>query len=136
MNGWNWTGLLPKASYNGPVTKCIQWLMKRADKISKMSCECTVNHSLLMLSEQKDFSSNDTNFTKNKYRRSVCHSKLLDIFYLKLTWNSTWYSWVFWNHLCKRWFTVFRMVHNELKFVIQKLKKDTRRWWHLKPIIV
>lgn len=27
---------------------------------------------------------------------------------------------VFWNHLNMRWFTVFLMVHNELKFVIQK----------------
>lgn len=27
---------------------------------------------------------------------------------------------VFWNHLNTRWFTVFLMVHNELKFVIQK----------------
>lgn len=29
-------------------------------------------------------------------------------------------SQVFWNHLNTRWFTVFPMVHNELKFVIQK----------------
>lgn len=29
-------------------------------------------------------------------------------------------SHVFWNHLNTRWFTVFPMVHNELKFVIQK----------------
>lgn len=29
-------------------------------------------------------------------------------------------SHVFWNHLNTRWFTVFLMVHNELKFVIQK----------------
>lgn len=29
-------------------------------------------------------------------------------------------SQVFWNHLNTRWFTVFLMVHNELKFVIQK----------------
>lgn len=29
-------------------------------------------------------------------------------------------SQVFWNRLNTRWFTVFPMVHNELKFVIQK----------------
>lgn len=45
MSCWDWTGLLPQASYNDPVTLCIQWLMKTADKkISKLSCEVTVNH--------------------------------------------------------------------------------------------
>lgn len=59
---------------------------ERADKISKLSCESTVNHSVLIRFQKKDFFSlNDTNFTKNIYRRSVPHSKSLDIFHLKLT---------------------------------------------------